>query len=424
MAEEDIFDDTDSGAVEHSLRGPSGAHRWRRCAGSINAERGLVEKPRFEAAQGTVFHEYAAMCLEHGLEPENFPLGVVHVIDGLKVVFDEDMQRYMRNGLELVRGWIEPGDIVIIERKVSTEPWCGPKEFGSCDCAIIKVRARQIISFDWKYGGDPVSPIKNDQSYLYVLGVWNDYAEAIFKRPDDIEVIIHIEQPRAPAGGGTWQTTMVEVLAEGEQIREDALETMNPNAARTPGEKQCKFCKASGRCKEEQDYLLDVFQQSYEEIEENLSYGVDIPPAFNDPHSLTAQARSYMLLHKKHFEKYLKRVHAIIMADFMSGKEVPLIKAIEGNAGKRTYREEYLPEIKNKLVDVIPEDKLFIKTMLSPAQAEKEIGKKKFKELVGAYIYQPPGKPILVSINHKSPAIEDFASMYEDLEDEEEDDGD
>lgn len=410
---------------EHSLRGPSGATGWRRCHGKINAERGLPDKVGREAAQGTVFHEYAAMCLMFDLEPEHFPLGTIHKVDGWEIEFDEDMQHFMHEGLDWVRDQLEPGDILLIERKVDISPWAGPGEFGTADVIIIKVRKRRIINFDWKYGkGVPVSPVKNDQMYLYCLGSWNDYAEALFKGVDPAEIAVdfHIEQPRAQGGGGDWPTTMAEVLAEGVKIREDALATMDPNAPRTPGEKQCLFCRAAGQCPEQQKYLLGVFGQKFDDIAEDIELGVG--PAFDDPATLTLEVRSFVLLHWKAFKRYVDRIHALTIHDLKCGRDVPLLKAVTGRPGKRVYMEEHLAEAGEALVKLVGEDEAYETKLISPAVAEKAVGKKVFAAQMKAFVTQSPGKPILVPLDDKRPAIQDYASKFDEDFDDGDDDND
>ena len=409
---------------EHSLRGPSGAHRWRRCPGSINAERGRPDNARREAAQGTVFHEYAAMCLMFGLEPEDFPLGTIHEQDGFEIEFDEDMVRYMHDGLDWVRDNVEPGDILLIEKKVDTSRWAGPGQFGTADVIIIKVAARKIKNFDWKYGkGVPVSPIKSDQMYLYNLGAWNDFAEKLFRGvdPAEIEVEFCIEQPRAMGGGGEWKTTMADCLAEGEKIKEDALATMAPNAPRVPGEKQCLFCKASGDCAEQTEYLLSVYGQKFDEIQENIELGIG--PAFDDPGKMDLEARSFVLLHKKAFDRWVSRIHELTMHDLRAGREVPLLKAVEGKPGRRVYLPSREEDVKEAMIELVGEDQAFEKKTISPAAAEKLAGKKRVKEKLGALWTQAPGKIILVPLEDKRPPVQDFASKFDDLDDEDEEDG-
>ena len=87
----------------HSEKGPSKAHRWRRCPGSIAAERGLPDDSGIEAAEGQVFHEYADLCLTFGLDPHVF-VGkpYEHEKFGL-LFFTQEMADNMLYGLDYLR---------------------------------------------------------------------------------------------------------------------------------------------------------------------------------------------------------------------------------------------------------------------------------------------------------------------------------
>jgi hypothetical protein len=413
-----------SDELEHSRKGPSGAAAWRRCPGKLNAEAKYPDRVGREAAEGTVFHEYAALALIHGLEPHDFPLGTVHHVDGYDVAYDEDMVRFMYAGLDWVRDNYHPedGDLIFIEKRVNISPWCGEGEFGTSDVCIVKVKARKIIVFDWKYGkGVPVSPEKNDQQYLYTLGCWKTYnLQRVFDSPEDIEVEFYIEQPRAPGGGGSWTTNMKAVLEEGERIKKDAAATDNPNAPRIAGEKQCTFCRASGNCKEQADWLLHTYGQKYEDIEEYVEQG--LPPAFDDPAELDPIVRVYMLLHWKAFKRYVDRVKQIVLEDIRQKRPVPLIKAVSGREGDRKFRPSDSEEAEEKLIELIGLDKAMPRQLISPTAAEKEVGKKVFKAEFASYIERAPGKPLLVPVTDRRPALEAMADKYDDMDDEDEDD--
>lgn len=408
--------------IEHSPRGPSGAHRWRRCPGSINAERGLPDKVGREAAVGTIFHKYAALCVQHDLDPHDFNTGMVYVQDGHTVTFDAEMQDSMYAGLDWIRDHYQPeaDDLIYVETRVDISPWAGDGEFGTSDVAIIKRRKRHIIIFDWKYGkGVPVSPVRNDQMYLYTLGVWNTVAKHHFNSdPHDIKVTFLIEQPRHFGGGGEWETTMAEVLTEGAQIRLDAAETMNPNALRIPGEKQCLFCKASGRCKEQAAYLLQAYGQKYADIKEGDE------PQFEDPEEVDPEVRSFVILHWKAFKRWYDQLRVLAIRDIAAGQTVPLLKAVTGRPGHRKYKPVYEAEVKEELTALLGE-KAFVTTMITPAVAEKQLGKKTYKAHIAAYVEQPPGKVQLVPLDDKREPIQNLASKYAELDanSEGEDDG-
>ncbi len=413
-----------SDEVAHSTLGPSAAHRWRPCPGSVAAEAGLPDEVGFEAAEGTVFHEYAADCLQFGFEPEDFTAGHKQTVDGHEVEYDTDMQYYMANGLAWARERMGLDDAVIkIEKRVSIAPWCGPGQFGTSDLAIMSRQELLIIVFDWKYGkGVPVSPVKNDQAYLYTLGVWNEWGQHIFKHvdPAKIRVIIHIEQPRTAAGGGTWETNMAEVLAEGELIREDAAKTHNPHAPRVPGLKQCQFCKAKKRadiCPERQAWKLDMIGQKFEDIDEAMGTGE--APTLPPLRSMEIGHRAYIAMHAGQIKKWLEECRELVIHDLRSGRDVPIVKLVPGKAGRRVYQEDTLELAKQEFIDLVGEEKALETTLVSPPTGEKLIGKKRWKEVMGKYCRQSPGKPILVPISDPRDPIPDLASKFEDIDEDE-----
>lgn len=408
---------------EHSVRSPSSAHRWRRCAGAINAERGLPDRVGVEAAEGTLFHEHAELALRLGLEPHNFKTGLMQTVSGHKVAYNDEMIEHMRGGLDFIYSILDrhPDAILFVETKVIIEPWTlEPGGKGTSDVIIIIPSLRKIIIFDWKYGKIPVSPVENDQATLYALGVWNTVAAKIFGNdPTEIEVEIVIWQPRIPGGGGIWTTTMDALLEEGEVIKAQAEATYDPKALRTPGTKQCMYCKFSGRCPELAAYNLEQYSLRFEDLDDGIEWGVEPPePDFED---WTPERRSYVLLHWKVFKRWHDRLKEAAMRDYIEGKPVPFMKMVGGNQGHRFFKPGELETVKDLLIEHVGEEAI-VETVISPAQAEKKLGKKAFKTVFGEYVDQPPGKPTLVPETDPRKAIPAFTDRFESLFDDEEED--
>ena len=61
---------------------------------------------------------------------------------------------------------------------------------------------------------------------------------------------------------------------------------------------------------------------------------------------------------------------------------------------------------------------IYKKTLLPITDMEKLMGKQRFTDLLGTLVYKPPGKPALVPITDKRPAISttktDFNEIQED----------
>ena len=403
-------------ASEHAIRAPSGAYQWRRCAGCIAAQEGLPDRAGFEAAEGTMFHAHAELALLFGLDPHDFPRGVKWKIDGHIVEYDEEMVDNMYEGLDWVRDQIRPGCIVFAEVKVPIERWTFEKGArGTCDIAIIFPKERRILLADWKYGKIAVVAEMNDQMIIYALGLWEKYGQKYFGGdPSNITVDLRILQPRVPLHGSAWTTTMKKLLKEGESVKIDAKATYAKNAPRTAGLKQCQYCRAASTCQALADFNLKLFALKFEDVDEGFKY--DEPPELQDEHRLTPERRSFILLHRKMFTRWLELLHTSAMTDFAQGKPIPKMKVVAGRAGPRKFLLTKNQKIKIivRLIQDLGLEEMYRKVLVTAPQVEKKVGKKKFNERYGDFVEQSPPKPALVPETDERPSLDSKALLFDD----------
>jgi len=401
---------------EHSIWSPSSSHRWRRCPGSINAERGLPDRVGVEAAEGTVFHDHAELALRLGIRPTDFKTGLMQSVSGHNVCYNDDMAMHMQGGLDFIHDILArfPDAILLVEQKVSIERWTGERGGkGTSDVCIIIPSIRQIIVFDWKYGMVPVSPIENDQATIYGLGCWETFASKYFDGdPTDIEVKLVIWQPRIPGGGGSWGTTMEALLAEGEIIKAQAEANRAPDAPRIAGTKQCLYCKASAKCATLAAFNLEQYSLRFEDIDDGIEWGIE--PAEPDLSTWTVERRSYILLHWKTFKRWHDKLKEEAMLDYAKGDPVPFMKMVPGKAGHRFYRENTVKTVEKLLVDML-DDKAHEKKLITPAVAQTALGKKTYDQVIKPYVVVPEGKPILVPETDPRPPMKTMGMKFDDL---------
>ncbi len=408
----------------HSERSPSTAHRWRLCRGSVEEERGLPDDVGEDAIQGTVFHDFAGDCLEVGIDPFHFVGDRMWVDDAEDYrEFTQEMANKMIPGLDLVWAMADvPGAKLYVEQRVNLKNWVGPGESGTADAFIIDTLNWKLVCFDWKWGaGVPVSPEWNDQAMLYTLGVWDTFAEDPFREAadgrniKDIEVVVIIEQPRAPGGGGIWTTTLGSLFAEGRRIRQDADETLLPGQPRTPGEKQCKFCKAArhNTCEARAQFIADMMGVMLDDLELDLAVGADLE--LLDRKALTPEQRSQILLHQKLITDWLKQLHEEAMQDAERGAPTPGLKRVAGRASARKWRDEKRAEI---MLGHDFGDDAWTKKLRSPTQIEDEVGKKEYRERYESNVLVGESKPILVPETDPRDALLSDDALLDELWDE------
>lgn len=361
-----------------------------------------------------MFHDYAETALRFGLQPRYFLLGTTAIISGHSVSFNEEMAKCLEDGLRFIETLVTDDAIMRVEEKVKIDKYTfeeGAK--GTSDLAIVYLKQRKIVIFDWKYGYEPVSPVENDQACLYGLGVWETWAGELFDwNPDGIEVEFIIWQPRVPHGGGIWPTTMEWLLEEGERIQADAKATYAPDAPRVPGTKQCAYCKAAGKCAALARHNLEQWSLRFDEIDNDLEFG--IPPADPDIEEWTQDRKAYVLLHRKLFDRWFMRLHNEVVAELAQGRKVPYLKLAAGDKGNRVWDKSFVDSAERVLEKELGE-KAYTKKLLSPAEAQKALGLKRYRELVGKYVTQPPGKPILVPTTDPRPELPTYGDMFDEI---------
>lgn len=401
----------------HSSLGASRAHCYRRCPGSVKAQEGLPDTAGIDAAHGTVFHEVAADVLELGLDPHKL-VGLHVEVEGFgKLPFTQEMAVKMQPGLEML--WAlsdEPSAVMLVEQRLDLERWLGPDQFGTSDACVIDVRNKMIVVFDWKWGaGVPVSPVGNDQAIVYALGVWNKFEDRFDGiDPEEILVKVIIEQPRAAGGGGVWDTTVADLLAEGKKLKRDAARTRDPNAPRIPGLVQCKFCSAARfkTCPEYVEFNLNLVRQKFDDLDETFEIGASPP----DPSRLaiTPEQRSQILLHESMWKAFFAELHEAAFADARAGRPTPGMKLVDGRAPARAWADEKKAEIvvKKKL----GKDAMNV-TLKSPTQVEEVLGKTAFQKTFGSFVHIGEPKPVLVPEHDKRKARLNVHEKFDNLDD-------
>lgn len=394
-------------APAHSDCGPSSLERRILCPGSRNAERGLPEINTSYAAEGTVFHEVAAMCLEFGLEPDDF-LDKEFEADGFTFTFDESFARHMRPGVERVRDMMIGADYWGHETRVDISSFTQPGQFGTTDNWAIFVKRRLIKIHDWKYGeGVGVEAENNWQGIAYALGIWNDVGWMALGNPDGVTVEITLDQMRRPDGGGVWTVPLEELLGKAAPAIQQAVElTERPDAPRHAGLKQCFFCKAKGRCPELARFNLEQAAMKFEDLE-NEDFAPIVPPK-----ELTHEQIANIILNRSLWSVWMQAVHERALGLCMAGDAPPRLKAVPGRAGHRIWLN---PETAERVLVKKVGDKAYERKLVSPAKAEKVLGEADLED-VSILWTQRDTRPSLVAIEDAREALPTHASKFDNLD--------
>jgi hypothetical protein len=379
-------------SLAHASLGASNAHRWLQCSGSVKAEQGFENKSSPFAYEGTCAHELSELALLHDKEPSDWigkPL-----VENSEWIVDEDMAQHVTTYTDYVRSVAKGADDVAIEQRVSYSDWV-EGGFGTADAVILKGDTIHVC--DLKYGkGVQVGAENNPQGMLYALGA---YAEFGFVS-DFKTVSISIIQPRLDHIS-EWSISVKDLLKWAEWVSQRAELALSEDAERTPGEKQCRFCKAKATCPALFKYTEDIIMADFEDLD-------DLP----SPDKLSDDNLRRVLEAKGLIEGWLTSVEEVVYERLEAGKDFKGFKLVAGRSLRRWDNEEEAEKALSELIG----DMAYVKKMVSPAQAEKLV-KKTDKAKLQDLIVKPAGKATLAPESDKRPPINLTDGDFEDVTD-------
>lgn len=230
---------------DHAKFSPSGAHRWLRCPGSLNAESGLPNEDSEYSAEGTAAHMLATRALMYKKPTIFFHDEQLQVGERVFVV-DEEMELNVQVHVDEVLARAVGAELFVESRLNLSEVLDEPEQFGTGDAVIVDVPKRHLTIVDLKYGmGVKVYAENNEQMMLYALAALYEYMPA-----GDFDFItMVIVQPRLDHID-EWTIDVASLLDFMGKARAGVVAAKEPDAPRLPGEKQCRFCKFKAMCPE------------------------------------------------------------------------------------------------------------------------------------------------------------------------------
>lgn len=374
----------------HAILSASGSAGWLNCHGKLFMEKPYPNTSSKFADEGTAAHELAEMCLLQGQDAEAFIGRIITVERGEGVhktsrqfEVDADMAGFVQTYVDYVREQAEGGDLFVEQQVDYTSalfPQGAPKDengetipcFGTSDAVIVKAAEKHIKVIDLKYGrGVAVEAEDNTQGQFYGLGTV-EMLDLLYEVEDDWTVEITISQPRVSSSPSVWLTTVGDLRKFAVRAQVAANHAMHQYAGKappklTPGEKQCRWCKAKATC-----------PALAAEVREAVSGSTTAPEDFDD---LTVADKDFIAERDEDqlaaamavtglVEDWIKAVRAEAERRLLAGKPVTGYKLVRGRAGARAWSDATEVEVILKKSRA-GEDNIYKKSIISPTQAEK-----------------------------------------------------
>ena len=379
--------------MAHAFLSASGAPAWLLCNMKPWLEKDLPDSSSAAADEGTAAHELAAWCLLNGRQAKDRLGELIRVGDDFWEV-TEDMAGYVQMYLDNVKDI--PGDRMI-EQPLEIGFITNEEDAkGTGDLVAIHDSVLEI--HDLKYGYNYV-PADSDQLKMYGAAAVRQFSTIY-----DIDwVVLQIHQPRINsfpkieisvqelhAWVTSTQAAATRILAGPEGL------------VATPGDKQCKFCRAKGACPALKEKAMSV-------VRLDDFHDLDARIALLSNEELANIAPKLELIHD-----WCNGVRAEMERRILSGQHVDGWKVVQGKKGNRAWSDTERVEHEIQLLDL--EDKAYSRKLLTPTQMEKALGKTDAWTSLKELVTQPDGKPAVVPITDKRPALSlacDFQPIQE-----------
>ena len=373
---------------EHSFLGPSSASRWFKCPGQPHFSKEFENVTTEAAAQGTVAHWVGEQCLESGLDAHTY-LGWEVKVDEFTFEVDEDMtdavQVYLDHARETQRNY-SASTAVLIEKNMKlsgiSEDLGGTGDLIVYDVDkpddLIGGAANVIDIIDYKHGRGVWVDVKdNKQLKIYALGaiehVWKvRLGSAKIEDFFGYTIRTHIVQPRCKGEGGfirIAEYTWGEIIMWGRKELQTKVNAVKPGAEICAGD-HCRFCPCLGGCGEYRDWVKGDAKLAF-----NDNY-------LNSPEDkikrLTADDLNSFLKKSTQIRDLLNAAerHAQIMAE--KGKmKFPDFKLVR----RKKQRAWNDVETAEKELEAKLGDEAYKQKLITPAQADKLLGKGKVDHL-------------------------------------------
>ena len=373
----------------HAVLSASSSHRWLECPPSAKLNAEIADKASEYAQQGSSAHELAEYKIKRFLgENVKDPTESLTYLDQEMADCTDSYAEYVSEQVAKAKERCKD-PIVLVEQRLDFSKWV-PQGFGTGDTVIVADDVLTII--DLKYGvGILVEAEKNPQMMCYALG-----ALQLFDGIYDInKVSMTIFQPRREHIS-TYEITKEELLKWADTILAPTAQLAASGDGEFKAGAHCQFCKMKATCRKRAEYNLELAR-----------YDFEMPATLEDEEIEVILSKVDELI------AWGSDIKEYALQSALSGKQWNDWKLVEGRSNRR-YTDETVVADTVKAAGYDPyEDKVLGITAMT-----KLLGKTKFEKLLGGYLEKPQGKPTLVPMSDKRPAINKAAEAADDFKEE------
>ena len=269
--------------------------------------------------------------------------------------------------------------LVCIEQTLDFSKWV-EHGFGTGDCVIVADDLLHIV--DLKYGvGILVSAsgedgTGNSQLKCYALGALDTFGDLY----DIRRIKLSIFQPRRE-NVDTFEMTKEDLLKWADEVLAPIAKLAYEGLGDFTAGDHCQFCKIKASCRARAEYSMELAKYEFAEAP-----------------TLDADEIAAILPQIDSLVSWAEDIKEFALQQALSGVRYPGFKLVEGRSNRKYTDEAAVAQVVS-LAGYDP----YEKKLLGITAMTKQLGKKKFDELLSGLVAKPQGKPVLAPNTDKRP---------------------
>lgn len=359
---------------KHAYLSASASNRWLKCPPSAKLCAQEEDRDSPYAQQGTDAHELCQYLVEKALGRQcRDPTPDLTWYDAEMQEAADGYRDFVMEQVESVKE-LCPDPLVCVEQILDFSKWV-EQGFGTGDCVIVADDLLHII--DFKYGvGVLVEATDNPQLKCYALGAVDTFGDLY----DIKRIRLSIYQPRRE-NVDTFELLKDDLLKWADEVLAPIAKLAYEGKGEFSAGRHCQFCKVKATCRKRSEYAMELARYEF----------TDAP--------LLCEAEIAAILPKiDTLVSWAEDVKSFALTQALAGVSYPGFKLVEGRSNRR-YTDEVTVA---KTVSEAGYDP-YEKKLLNITAMTKQLGKKRFEELLGGLVVKPQGKPVLVPESDSRP---------------------
>ena len=368
---------------KHAYLSASASHRWLACPPSAKLCAQEEDTGSPFAQQGTDAHELCQYLVERalGYNVRDPTEDLTYYDSEMKEAADGYAAFVMDQVSEAKKLCKDP--LVCVEQTLDFSKWV-EHGFGTADCLIIADSLLHVI--DMKYGvGVLVSATDNSQLKCYALGALDTFGDLY----EINRIRLSIYQPRRE-NIDTFELTKDQLLKWADGVLAPIAKLAYEGKGDFHAGDHCQFCKVKANCRERAEYAMELAKYDFVEA-----------PTLDDSEIAAILPQIDTLV------SWAEDIKAFALQQALSGVRYPHFKLVEGRSNRKYTDESAVAAVVlNAGYDP------YEKKLLGITAMTKQLGKKRFEELLSGLVVKPQGKPVLVPDTDKRP---EFSTAQNDF---------